>query len=45
MLYKNCVFVASANTIIPPPSLFQAFLALGPSVPTFRNSMILTTLT
>jgi hypothetical protein len=27
MPYKNCVFVAPANTIIPPPSLVQAFLA------------------
>jgi len=36
MLHEHCVFVASSNSIIPPPSLVQAFLAQGPSVPIFE---------
>jgi hypothetical protein len=35
MPYKNCVFVAPANTIIPHLAWFKPF---WPSVPIFRRS-------
>ncbi len=45
MLHEHYVFVASSNSISPPPSPVQAFLAQGPSVPIFRRSDNVTHLT